>query len=232
MDSILLDDSRMQSFIADGYTVVKTDLPADFHQSIYGQIEEVLTAEGNPGNNLLPRIPDLQQVFDQPQVAGALTSILGPGYYLHPHRFCHFNKPGSEGQGLHKDSWSRRHHRLRWAMAFYYPQDTPVERGPTGVVPAATTTTASTKGMRSEKSRLLGRPGRSPLSTTICGTGPPPIAPSRIAIWSSSSSSASKSRTGLVGTQLENLGLGTDMPRHRCGTVCGNGTAAVRRPCR
>ena len=79
MDSILLDDSRMQSFIADGYTVVKTDLPADFHQSIYGQIEEVLTAEGNPGNNLLPRIPDLQQVFDQPQVTGALTSILGPG---------------------------------------------------------------------------------------------------------------------------------------------------------
>ena len=137
MDSILLDDSRMQSFIADGYTVVKTDLPADFHQSIYGQIEEVLTAEGNPGNNLLPRIPDLQQVFDQPQVTGALTSILGPGYYLHPHRFCHFNKPGSEGQGLHKDSWSRRHHRLRWAMAFYYPQDTPVERGPTGVVPGS-----------------------------------------------------------------------------------------------
>ena len=136
-DSILLDDSRMQSFIADGYTMVKTDLPADFHQSVYGQIEEVLGAEGNPGNNLLPRIPDLQQVFDHPEVAGALTSILGPGYYLHPHRFCHFNKPGSEGQRLHKDAWSRRHHRLRWAMAFYYPQDTPVERGPTGVVPGS-----------------------------------------------------------------------------------------------
>ena len=136
-DSILLDDSRLQSFIADGYTVVKTDLPPDFHQSIYRQLAEILTAEGNPGNNLLPRIPDLQQVFDQPQVAGALTSILGPGYYLHPHRFCHFNKPGSEGQRLHKDSWSRRHHRPRWAMAFYYPQDTPAERGPTGIVPGS-----------------------------------------------------------------------------------------------
>ncbi len=134
---LLLDDSRVQSFIADGYVVVKTDLPRDFHQSIYQQIEKVLTAEGNPGNNLLPRIPDLQQVFDQPEVAGALTSILGPGYYLHPHRFCHFNRPGSEGQRLHKDSWSRRHHRPRWAMAFYYPQDTPAERGPTGVVPGS-----------------------------------------------------------------------------------------------
>ena len=136
-DLILLDDSRMQSFIADGYTVVKTDLPEDFHQSIYRQLEGLLATEGNPGNNLLPCIPDLQQVFDQPQVAGALTSVLGPGYYLHPHRFCHFNKPGSEGQRLHKDSWSRRHHRPRWAMAFYYPQDTPAERGPTGVVPGS-----------------------------------------------------------------------------------------------
>ena len=136
-DPILLNDSRMQSFIADGYTVVQTDLAADFHQSIYRQIEDLLATDGNPGNNLLPLIPDLHQVFDQPGVAGALTSILGPGYYLHPHRYCHFNKPGSEGQKLHKDSWSRRHHRPRWAMAFYYPQDTPAARGPSGVVPGS-----------------------------------------------------------------------------------------------
>ena len=136
-DPILLDDGGMQSFIADGYTVVKTDPAADFHQSIYRQIENLLAAEGNPGNNLLPRLPDLRQVFDHPRVAGALTSILGPGYFLHPHRYCHYNQPGSEGQRLHKDSWSRRHHRPRWAMAFYYPQDTPAARGPSGVVPGS-----------------------------------------------------------------------------------------------
>ena len=158
-DSILLDDSRMQSFIADGYAVVETDLPADFHQSIYRQIEEVLATEGNPGNNLLPRVPDLQQVFDQPQVAGALTSILGPGYYLHPHRFCHFNKPGSEGQRLHKDSWSRRHHRPRWAMAFYYPQDTPAERGPTGVVPGSHYHNRLDRGAEEREIALAGEAG-------------------------------------------------------------------------
>lgn len=158
-DSILLDDSRMQSFIANGYTVVETDLPADFHQSIYRQIEEVLAAEGNPGNNLLPRVPGLQQVFDQPQVAGALTSILGPGYYLHPHRFCHFNKPGSEGQRLHKDSWSRRHHRPRWAMAFYYPQDTPAERGPTGVVPGSHYHNRLDRGAEEREIALAGKAG-------------------------------------------------------------------------
>ncbi|NKB66625.1 MAG: phytanoyl-CoA dioxygenase [Candidatus Latescibacteria bacterium] len=131
----LLDDAGMQSFIADGYTMVETDFAPEYHQSVYHQLKDILGGEGNPGNNLLPRVPDLQQVFDHPRVAGALTSVLGPDYYMHPHRFCHFNQPGSQGQQLHKDSWSRRHHRPRWAMAFYYPQDTPIELGPTGIVP-------------------------------------------------------------------------------------------------
>ena len=158
-DPNLLNDSRMQSFIADGYTVVETDLTAEFHHSIYRQIEDLLAAEGNPGNNLLPRIPDLQQIFDQPRVAGALTSILGPGYYLHPHRYCHFNPPGSGGQKLHKDSWSRRHHRPRWAMAFYYPQDTPVERGPSGVVPGSHYHNRLDQGAAEREIALAGEAG-------------------------------------------------------------------------
>ena len=36
---------------------------------------------------------------------------------------------------MHKDSWTRRRHPTRWVMALYYPQDTPEERGPTGVLP-------------------------------------------------------------------------------------------------
>ena len=158
-DLQLLDDGRMQSFIADGYTVVETDFAPDFHQSVYRQLEDVLGAEGNPGNNLLPRIPDLQQIFDDPRVAGALTSVLGPGYYMHPHRFCHFNKPASPGQNLHKDSWSRRHHRPRWAMAFYYPQDTPIERGPTGIVPGSHYHNRLDPGAEEREVALTGVPG-------------------------------------------------------------------------
>ena len=77
-------------------------------------------------------------------VHGALHSILGPDYYLHLHRHVHDNPPGSKGQNLHKDSLynsryavdeKRRHHRTRWLMLFYYPQDTPVELGPTAILP-------------------------------------------------------------------------------------------------
>ncbi|MEO2003685.1 MAG: HEAT repeat domain-containing protein, partial [Candidatus Poribacteria bacterium] len=93
--------------------------------------------EGNPGNNVLPRIPALREVYCHPVVDGALRSILGDGYYMPPHRHCHHNPPGSPGQTMHIDSWSRRRHTTRMVMVFYYPQDTPAERGPTSVVRAS-----------------------------------------------------------------------------------------------
>lgn len=131
----LLTDEQMQHFIVNGYINIKTDLPADFHEAIFQEAESVFENEGNPGNNLVPRIPEIQEIFDHPTVDGALTGLVGPNYYTHPHRHCHYNPPGSTGQRLHKDSWTRRRHPTRWVMAFYYPQDTPEERGPTGVLP-------------------------------------------------------------------------------------------------
>src|SRR6476660_1964239 len=140
---LLFDDAAMRRFIIDGYVVLKPDLPTGFDERIYQKLEEVV-AGGNPRNNLLPRVPDLMQLFDHPMVDGALRSILGPDYYLHLHRHVHDNPPGSKGQNLHKDSLynsrfavdgKRRHHRTRWLMLFYYPQDTPVELGPTGIMP-------------------------------------------------------------------------------------------------
>ncbi len=141
---LLLDDTAMRRFIIEGYLVLKPEFPASFNEAVYQKIESVLASGGNPRNNLLPRVPDLQQVIDHPIVHGALQSILGPDYYLHLHRHVHDNPPGSKGQSLHKDSLynsrfavdeKRRHHRTRWLMLFYYPQDTPVEMGPTAIVP-------------------------------------------------------------------------------------------------
>ncbi len=135
----LLNPGEIRDFIVNGYIQIQADFPTDLHGSIYQQIEEVLAKEGNPGNNLLPRIPDIQRVFEHPKVCGALTSLLGPDYLMHPHRYCHLNSPGSDGQTWHKDDYvfdqKVRHHRFRWVMAFYYPQDTTEDMGPTGVLP-------------------------------------------------------------------------------------------------
>ena len=132
-----LNDAQMRDFILNGYVTVKTDHPRDFHEAIFKQTETVFEKEGNPGNNLLPRIPAVQEILVDPAVHGALISVLGPNYYMHPHRHCHYNPPGSKGQNIHKDSWTRRRHPTRWVMALYYPQNTPEERGPTGIVPGS-----------------------------------------------------------------------------------------------
>lgn len=139
--SFLLNDNEVQDFIRQGYVTVQADMPPGYNEALCGRLEDVLAVEGNPGNNVLPRIPEIQQIFDRPAVRGVLTSILGPNYIMHPHRYPHCNVPGSKAQQLHKDATHYsgdkdiRDHRCRWAMAFYYPQDVTEEMGPTSILP-------------------------------------------------------------------------------------------------
>lgn len=136
----LLNDEEMRRFIIDGYIKIQTDFPTNFHKTIFQQVEDMFENQGNLGNNLLPLIPEIQQIFSHPAVHGALTSTLGENYVMHSHRYCHFNPPGSTGQNFHKDSYEGdeqiRRHRCRWMMGFYYPQDTTEDMGPTAILPA------------------------------------------------------------------------------------------------
>lgn len=139
--SYLFDDDAMRDFIVNGYHVITVDKPVALHDGIYEKTKEIIDEDGNPGNNLLPRVPEIQQVYDDPAVQGALTSLLGPDYVMHAHRHPHVNPPNSRGGAWHKDSYwgyaKVRDHHPRWIMAMYYPQDTPVEIGPTGVIPGS-----------------------------------------------------------------------------------------------
>ena len=138
---VLLSDDQVRRFLTHGYLVLKPTLPRSFHEGVYEQLGPVI-AKGNPGNNILPHIPQLQAVFDDPIVRGALTSVLGTGWIMHPSRYAHENTK-SDGGPWHKDSyWGYRamqrrvrHHRPWWVMVMYYPQDTPLEMGPTAVLP-------------------------------------------------------------------------------------------------
>lgn len=147
-----MTSEQQAQFHADGYVVLRPDLPDELHARIRDRIERVLASEGNPGNNILPAVSELQQVLEAPELVDALTDVLGPGYVLHPHRFVHNNEPAQETDeglragagtqayiGWHQDSQSPlarpRHHACRYAMVLYYPQDTPVELGPTQLIP-------------------------------------------------------------------------------------------------
>ncbi|MDE0452403.1 MAG: HEAT repeat domain-containing protein [Gammaproteobacteria bacterium] len=158
---IRLNDEQVRRFICDGVLVLDSGFEPEVHRDIYDKIQWNNTREFNMGNNVLPRIAELQQVLDAPAIHGALQSILGDDYMLHPHRFMHASEPvdeadrnlslnGSEhgvlmGKGSSGNScWHQdgqipmsraRYHVPRLAMILYFPQDTPAERGPTRVIP-------------------------------------------------------------------------------------------------
>ena len=159
----LLNDSQMQQYIVNGYVTVKADLPRPFHESIRAKADEIFSSRGNPGNDIFPAIPQLGEVFSHPSVTGALTSILGPGYAMHPHRHCHLTPPKQSAQRHHQDSYEDdqnvRHHRTRWAMAFYYPQDVTPEMGPTSVLPASQYYTSRDQAEKQEEVLLCGEAG-------------------------------------------------------------------------
>ncbi|MDF2714526.1 MAG: phytanoyl-CoA dioxygenase [Paenibacillus sp.] len=137
----LLSDEQMAQFIAHGYLQLQTDFSQEFHQSVLHKMSEVYKQEGNPGNNLVPRIPEVQQIFDHPTIRGALTSVLGPDYIMHAHRHGHYNRPGTSDGGWHKDNYwgnEKTRNHLPWsAMIFYYPQDVTGDMGPTGIMPGS-----------------------------------------------------------------------------------------------
>ena len=153
-EEALLTDEQMRRFVTDGYLILNAKVAPEIHEAVYERLQWLMHQESNPGNNVLPAVPEMQCVLDSPIVRGALTSVLGRGYALHPHRFAHNNEPGGEitatgaktGKGSasfvgwHQDDHSPlarpRHHFPRYAMILYYPQDTPDAMGPTQLIPA------------------------------------------------------------------------------------------------
>ena len=154
----LLNDEDIRHFIVNGYVNVTADVPTHIHETIYDKTDELFAGamdfrgdrQHNPLNNILPLVPELQIVLESPEVRGALTSILGNGYVMHPHRHCHPNFAGSTPTGkangeerlmmpLHKDGHAGgkrpRHRTPRWAILFYYPQPCLAEQGPTCIIP-------------------------------------------------------------------------------------------------
>ena len=84
-DSIqLLSDEEVQRFIADGCLTVQADYPPSFHAGIRDQIEAVFAKEGNPGNNILPRVPQIGRVFEHPKCAGCPDQFIGARLHFEP----------------------------------------------------------------------------------------------------------------------------------------------------
>jgi hypothetical protein len=147
----LLTDNHYLRFLDDGYIVVEPGLSPELTTRLYSRAQEIYRQSDQLksktahlellGDNLRAQIPELDQLLSDPVVCGALTSILGPDYILHPHHFCHRS---ATDQSFHQDGnlpWNERGHfrphRPDWAMLFFYPQAVDLANGPTEVVPGS-----------------------------------------------------------------------------------------------
>ena len=151
----LLNDDQVRQFIANGFLRLTPDVEPSVHAEIEALLRFALEKEGWYGNNILSRVPKMYEVLNCATVSGAIESIAGPGYSVHPHRAVHSSTPvedaGAEltpevdapamgkgsraGSGWHQDAQSplsrARHHLPRYLIGFYFPHETPLEMGPT-----------------------------------------------------------------------------------------------------
>ena len=157
------EPSAGTAFLQKGWHILegpKLGLPDSVHDGIYETGMDVLSKgrrsfrrgpdgkmimEQAPDNELIAenvtsRIPAMQEVISSPAVSGALQSLLGEGFALHPHTFLHNTNAGMD-QDFHKDGilpWNghaMRTHQPEYMLMLYYPQDTPEDLGPTEILP-------------------------------------------------------------------------------------------------
>lgn len=168
---MLFTDEQIRQYIVDGYVVFKPDLPDVIHDEIRRKLDDVFENETNPGNNILPRVPEMDAVLNSSEVRGSLISILGEDYFEHPHRWCHYTgslqthskRKRTLAQLCHQDSYTPlgrpRQHFSRFARLIYYPQDSPVELGPTHVIPGTQYHPALSDSDRSRAIPMAGPAG-------------------------------------------------------------------------
>ena len=151
----LLNDDQVQSFINSGFIEILLPELDSVHSEVNSRLREVCATESHHGNNILPRIPILQQVLRHEKIHGALVSLLGSDYLVHPHRAIHRSTPitdsldgfslssdrhlmgaGSTATSMwHQDAQSplarARHHFPKFLIGFYFPHEVIAEMGPT-----------------------------------------------------------------------------------------------------
>jgi hypothetical protein len=154
---ILLSDQQVQEFICHGFLLLEPSVAPGLHEVIDQKLQWISKHEGNPGNNITARLPELQQIVESPEVRGALISLLGEDFFMIPHRFWHNRNPRKKeteeglfseekfkeivGESSHQDRFSPsspgRSHSLQYLRIMYYSHELDLIHGPTHVVPGS-----------------------------------------------------------------------------------------------
>ena len=147
-----LTAEQIQRFICDGFLILQADVPAAVNETINTAFDWVAKNERNPGNNVLPRVPELALIQSCSVVRGAVTSLLGENVQTYTHRYWHSHGPSTATcsdeamerdlrQHTHQDSFPPvirpRTHGNDALRVMYYPSQVSLLEGPTCAVPGS-----------------------------------------------------------------------------------------------
>ncbi|MCJ8330632.1 MAG: phytanoyl-CoA dioxygenase family protein [Lentisphaeria bacterium] len=171
---VLLTDEEIQRFICDGFLILKPNVDSSVHTLIDERFNWLVENEPNAGNNILPRLPELNQILNCAVVRGAMISLLGEDYLIHPHRYWHSRPPEKETmsetqirdeikRGSHQDAYTPaaqgKSHCLQFLRFMYYSHDMELANGPTHVVPGSQYHSSLTDEDRDRQIPVLGNAG-------------------------------------------------------------------------
>ncbi len=127
-----LTDTQVVEFCKQGYLMLEGVVSEEINQRVCESV-----VGGFEDGRLLQEDWFLNDVILNPQAAGAVRSLLGKEFStpvgLHNHRV----ECPAPSQHWHRDGGSRHEPGLNHLQVFYYPKDTPVELGPTEVLPSS-----------------------------------------------------------------------------------------------
>ena len=136
-----LNDTQVLEFCKQGYLMLEGVVPDSINRRVAEYIAAHPYANDDGGafedDGLLREPWFVEGVLLNPQAAGAVRSLLGKNPVLPTWMFNHQARSPHPAQGWHRDGCSRHGHALNHLQVFYYPQDTPLELGPTEVLPGS-----------------------------------------------------------------------------------------------
>jgi hypothetical protein len=132
-----LNDTQMLDFCKRGFLLLEGVVADDINRRTL-EFDDARAAEGRlHGPSILEEDWFVDGVILQPDVAGAVRSLLGNNFALPALMAKHRVECPGPAQEWHRDGRSMWTDELNYLQVFYYPQDCPREMGPTEVLPGS-----------------------------------------------------------------------------------------------
>ena len=144
-----LTDTQVLEFCKQGFLVLEGVVPDEINRRMCEYVDahkdhpiiSIKSKSNERRRGYEVRLPQedwfVENVILNPQAAGAVRSLLGKNFGLPVLPNNHRVECPAPAQVWHRDGGSRYGPELNHLQVFYYPQDTPVELGPTEVVPGS-----------------------------------------------------------------------------------------------